>query len=96
MPKLRNPGLYSVVIFAILAAFVVFLYVVHADDAGKMAGQLFALAVAAFGARSALESRGALIKKTTASVETRAKMNTWPEITPTKTIDVDLEKDGDQ
>lgn len=91
MPRLRNPGLYSAVIFVSACALVALMYVLKAPEASKLGAQLVALAVAAFGARSALESKGKVITSTEARLVTRAKTPTWPEIQVPKTVDVELE-----
>lgn len=106
MPKLRNPGLYSFLIFLAACVLVGFLYWLKAPEAGKLAGQLVALAVVAFGAKSALESKGSAIvtRDFEAHERVRAKMPTWPEVKPAVTVDVELEpvpdtqraKDGGQ
>jgi hypothetical protein len=57
IPKLRNPGPWSFGIFAVSAALVAFLHWRGVPDAVKLAGQLVTLAVAAFGAKSALAAR---------------------------------------
>lgn len=98
MPRLRNPGLYSVLIFLIAAILVGFLTYMKVPEAGKLSGTLVALAVAAFGAKSALEAkdkRAALEAKREAMAITaaarqvppplpRAPMPTWPEVPVTQ------------
>ncbi len=55
MPKLRNPGGWSVAIFAVACLLVGTMYYFKAPEAGKLGAELVALALAAFGAKSALK-----------------------------------------
>jgi hypothetical protein len=67
--QLRNPGRYSFLIFLAACALVAFLHWRGAEESTKLAGQLVALVVASFGARSALA---------TTPRNTRKKQDTWP------------------
>lgn len=90
MPKLRNPGPWSFAIFALAAALVAFLNYRGVPDSVKLAGQLITLAVAAFGARSALARPDAPTPPGT-SASSRPPMPTWGELTPHDPNVVDVE-----
>lgn len=75
LPTLRNPGLYSFLIFLAACAMVIALYELGAPDALKLGGELVMLVITGFGAKSALASS----PKPAVSVA-RDKPQTWPGV----------------
>jgi hypothetical protein len=80
--RLRNPGLYSFLIFLAASGLVVALYVLGSPDAVKLATELVGIAVAAFGAKSAIERQTVAVNE---DGKKTLQKNTWPgKATPAK------------
>lgn len=79
LPKLRNPGPWSFGIFLVACLLVCFLHWRGVPEAVKLAGQLVTLAVAAFGAKSALAKREPAEPPAGSSSPSRPPLETWPD-----------------
>lgn len=77
-PKLRNPGPWTFAIFLAACALVALLHHWHVPEAAKMAGELVAAAVLAFGTKSALGTARAQDESPVRSA-IREAMKTWPD-----------------
>lgn len=85
-PSLRNPGPWTFAIFAAAVVLVGILYYFKAPDAAKLGGELVALFIASFGAKSALATKLPPDRNASKAIAEVAKLAASPPADPTNAI----------